>query len=768
MTIGQELDNEFDALYTICQELELKLKNNADELVSFMKLQTETNENVHQSLSAIETILTQYGNRLSVLEEYHSTPIPPEPTPEPEPDIFPWPVYLLDLASNALMPLKSKSIEIDYDSNFTIQVGDGEALDVGRPVKFYLNGGLIGQENNVPIHAAGDNNPISFVYGPNSVKIEAGDGKTAEFLITKKETNPNPIPEPTPTNYEMQVGPWFPATFNLEDVFINFINPSFIIWEGGGMDTPALIENGYIDKDSGLPTGKSGSPTLQTGGFFDVGRYTDYMPLRDGDWVFECDAKATLKARNLRSDQQQQTDVGRLEFKRNAASGDTPWNERFILSDIDGPIKSLRLYRKEHEELIKSGKIYNPKFLENVSGYDIIRTMDLQSANAATIRSADDLATMKTPFWGSSDWSNAIGEDWRKWQNPFQGMPLEAVFKLGVESGKKVWMQCPITIGAPKPLFEFIRDDGRIDILADDFGKAAKEVAVEVIESTAWDDYADSLVQALIDSGYPEDRMLYISLANEVWNWVSHYFLTTKYAEHIGNGLKDYTEFGAGGARYGYGILLSRLYFAISNSLKKVNRNQEVTYVNESQAVWLDMTTISLKAMKSYFKKVGENWDDHKSSFGVSVATYWGWEDPTIYGVDVNNLNELENFFINGDVSQQGTLKSVVKVIGDTKTEAEKYGLKFIGAYEGGPHFGKPRSMDDGKYKEFVWGEKGGNVNYQINKALVDKYPGIILSNYALAGVSGGQPWFEDILNPDGPLNASWQRLIAEKNINEN
>lgn len=751
MTIGQDLDNEFDALYSICQELEVKLKNNADELVSFMNLQKEMNENIHQSLSAIETILTQYGNRLSVLEEYHSTPTP-------EPNVFPWPVYILDLTSNALMPLNTNSIELDYYNNsaYTIQVGDGEALDVGRPVKFYLNGGLIGQENHIPIHAAGDNNPIQFIDGTNNVKIESGDGKIAEFAIIKKkyDTSP-PVISGIP---QSQVNPWWPIIQNTEEPFINLIKAGRNYWEGGGMKFIELIGNGYIDTKTGYPLSLPNGEALKTVGYFTPDQFTSQTnPHWDGNWVLECDGDVTLGILHAPSNLVKRIRNNRIEFTRNETTRDF---FQFTIKEMNGPISNFRLYRKENEEAIKAGKIYNPKYIEAISKYDIVRTMDLQSVNGSIIGKVEDFATLDSMSWSDNDWSAATGEPHFQVPSLFQSQPLEATFAIAIESGCKLWHQAPITLGMTDKLFSYRPDNDRIDIWASNFAEGAKLKAREILESNEWDRYADAFVEAIINSGYPEDRPIYTSLANEVWNYAGHYFLTTVYAQRMGDALAP--QFGmpnGGGFRAGYGILLGRYKLAIDAALKRANRNQKIVFVVEGQAAWIEMTGYALEPLNRYLETIGENWNDHKDDFGVSVASYWGYnEGVDASGIDPNDLNALKNHFLNGSENLLGTKANVIKLFKGAISEANKYGVKFIGAYEGGPHFSKPSTMTKANYDTFMWGEYGAEVNVEINKALIDEFGDNIISNYALDGPAYGQPWFEGYSTP---YKKSWDDILA-------
>jgi hypothetical protein len=66
-------------------------------------------------------------------------------------------------------------------------------------------------------------------------------------------------------------------------------------------------------------------------------------------------------------------------------------------------------------------------------------------------------------------------------------------------------------------------------------------------------------------------------------------------------------------------------------------------------------------------------------------------------------------------------------------------------------------------YAGFVWGAEGGRVNYEVNRAIADAFPGFILSNYVLAGPPGGQPWFEGLYGADNPYERSWEPFLNAK-----
>ncbi|WDI31045.1 hypothetical protein PUV54_13900 [Hyphococcus flavus] len=559
----------------------------------------------------------------------------------------------------------------------------------------------------------------------------------------------------------LQVGPWYPAPSNIEEPYINIIHASEMRWSGGDMHTADLLENGYIDLVTGLPSSLPNKNTLTSDVYFTANDKTFY----DGNWVLEWEVadneRADLSMLYVADHLQKKTDRNRVEFKRDAASGATPYHAAIQIKRLDAPLTALRLYRAENETALHEGKIYNPVFIEAVSEYDIIRMMDLQEANRALVRGISDVASNDAAYWGNKSWESFVGADRAPLRPPYQSMPFDAVFSLGVEADSALWVHAPITLGSDLDIFSS-------DIFDQDVGKWLNNISAQVrlnatatLENQAWDVYADRFVQALILSDYPEDRPLYVTLANEVWNFAGQYNLTTRYALALGQGLAP--EIGGGDARTGYGAASARWKLALDAALERADRNQRLIYVVESQAANPSTTHEALRAAKTYLMTQGEDWAAHSASFGVSVASYWGSVDFFKSSIDPNDTGAIATWVLEGPPNHIATLPWVLRMWKAHAALAENFGVPFIGAYEGGSHFEKPAEMRREIYKSFIWGEEdglsGGDVNLAVNQALAEAFPGVILSNYVLAGPTGGQPWFEGPIGVENPYEKSWGRL---------
>ncbi len=557
----------------------------------------------------------------------------------------------------------------------------------------------------------------------------------------------------------IQVGPWMPQTANTEEPFINIMHASHVSWtERDEVNTAELYANGTLDPETGFPRSLPNG-WMRTGVYFATWPDKSHWA---GDWVLEWEtedqSKADISLHWFPENQVRRVGRNRIEFWR------TPTNDHAAIGirRLKSPLTALRIYRKENETALRAGKIYNPRFIDEVRKYHVVRTMDLQEANRSAITRAGDVAGMDACCWNNIAW----GYPPRKIDHPFRSMPLEAVVALAVEADNMLWHHAPLELGAPKDLFDpgiMTEDDD--DAVAGAWRSLARENAAEILASPEWDAYADKFVAALHSAGYPEDRPLYTTISNEVWNASFHYFTSTNYAWGLGQGLYDNGLF-----RHGYGAAMARWKLALDGALERAGRAQPVIYVVEGQAANPSTTPQALGAMRDYLEKNGEDWGNHSDQVGVSVASYWGgmpnwraagpvdeWRNPT-----PQFWQRVEHRILNGPASELATKAWILARFADHARESAKYGVKIIGAYEGGSHLEKPHEMPGEAYAAWHWGEAGARVNKAVNDALSEAYPGIVLSNYVLAGPKGGQPWFEGEYGDESAMNQSWADYLRQ------
>ncbi|MHA7872851.1 MAG: hypothetical protein ACX939_10920, partial [Hyphococcus sp.] len=252
--------------------------------------------------------------------------------------------------------------------------------------------------------------------------------------------------KPSPAD-TLQVGPWVPFPGNVEEPFVNIIHASEVSWtETNDVNTQALYDAGAIDPRTGLPR-KLPKGWMRTGVYFSSWPDKSHWA---GDWVLEWETaepnKADLKIHWFPDSQQRRVGRNRVEFTRSATND----HAAIAIERLGSPLTALRLFRKENEAAIRAGKLYNPRFIEKVSKFHVVRTMDLQETNRAAIIRADDIADIESCCWNNIVWNFPP----RKTSHPFRSMPLEAAFALAVEADTMLWHHAPIELGAPKQMID--------------------------------------------------------------------------------------------------------------------------------------------------------------------------------------------------------------------------------------------------------------------------------------------------------------------------
>ncbi len=538
---------------------------------------------------------------------------------------------------------------------------------------------------------------------------------------------------------KIQGGPWFLSPWNIESAPANFMHANTMLWWEGPPNNKKRLDAQYISSETGLPH------SLPRGTFATTAYYWNVAGF-DGTWVLEAIGDARVSPGLARN--QRRISKKRVEFVND------PSFRPVLYIQIDsigkGGLQGIRLYRKEDEARLKAGKHWSSAFVAEAAKYDVIRTMDLQNTNGAFVNEAADIPPVTYAFWGN------------KGGGPKVSLPLEALFALGVEADTEIWFQAPIHLGFPYNLGDPAITGGADGV--DSVRKVAGAHYEAIIASPEWDKYADDVVAALEASGYPETRTLYIGLGNEIWNFAGWGFrLQTHYADGIG---AAYIGKPGDHNRVGYGVLSARLMLAFDAAFARAGRDQARIHVIEGQAANDYATRRTLELAQRYIVKQGHNWNDYAPRMGVSIASYWGgywdkqmslpqWKD-AIAADPVAAAKARADFIIDGPAHIVGTKGWVVRQFARHKVQAEVFGVSVIGAYEGGSHDIKPAQIPGGFYNAYLWGPEGARVNEAVNDALVAAYPGIILSNYALAGRVGGQPWHDGPIGGDTEMQRSW------------
>ena len=597
---------------------------------------------------------------------------------------------------------------------------------------------------------------------------------------------PLPPVAPRDGDHRLQVGLNFTSQINMEWPFINLAKSNGAYWyaynRGGGATlSPSLIRNGHIDLQTGLPNSlpANGSFAVLGNWFVGVNKHPQYYA---GEYAIEWEGGARVSVNGQPASLVETRSPNRTEF---TFTEQTIGTRALLFSNLtQGGLKDLKVFRTEHEELLDRGEIWNPDFLDLLSDYHVIRTMDMQCTNNSPVRSFDDLATMQSAHWGGCHRS--------QWPAPpFYSIPYEALFNLGVKTGAEMWVHVPIEIGSLKHHShpDFAKDgltpETRFYEDADKFRAFVRENAVATLESPEWDKFADEFLERLIASGYPSDRPLYTELGNEVWNFASGFIFSTYYAFGIGEGLADAGILSrAPDPRYGYGALTARWALAMEAAMARRGVNYNIVYVSGSHTALAVRTRWALESMRDYFNHKGVNPGPYFERTGVALTTYSGalssFEDDYIGQLSKESLvpaweaeiardpegakRAVREHIVNGPQTSLATRDWILWKWRQHREEAAKFGVKVIGAYEGGSHLEPPRELLASPtftewWHDYHWGEYGADVMRQINDAVLAEFPDAILSNFLSVGSVGENPWVDGHYADETAVTRMWREF---------
>ncbi len=552
---------------------------------------------------------------------------------------------------------------------------------------------------------------------------------------------PGPTSPPAAGAYKFQGGPWFMRRWNTEGAPANLFKCNIGNWFVGDRTANLKLDEQYIDQATGMPMQiPAGVSKISSDYYFD--RPTGF----EGHWVVEAIGDNPIISAGLMPNVNKISDA-RFEFVVDGSFKPV----LTVVIDAIGPggLQDIILCRIEDEQRIKAGEKWGTRFLNEANRYDIIRTMDLQLTNGTFVNRANLIAPEGYKFWGSQG-------------HRYASLPLEHALKLGQEADCEIWLNAPLHLGFP-----YDWKDPRITGGANTLGSlqlVASQKVDEIFSSNEWDLYADRLVSSLTKANYDPNKMLYIELGNEIWNAGGYGFLLqTQYANGIGQHLTGNNHQN----KLAHGHLSMRLILAVEAAMQRAGLNQAITYVFAGQAAVAWGTKQYLIGADQFCKSRGLAFADYAAKIGVSVASYWGaswdkqmgfaaWNAAIAADPDAAAKTRAD-FLVNGPANSTGTLNWIVKQFHAHAAEAQKYGVKMIGAYEGGNHDSPPKQIPRSFYDQYAWGPEGARVNTEVQKALIAAFPGIILSNYVLFGpAKGGQPWHDG--SPENPtdMSRSW------------
>lgn len=579
------------------------------------------------------------------------------------------------------------------------------------------------------------------------------------------------LAEEQPRRHQLQLGVGYAAPYNLEEPFLNLAQLRAAGWEferqGGRMKPPEAVSGGYLDAGTWMPTAKAAG--------FRNGAIAQFFSNAEGlesfyadEWVIDWKGEAY-------GFMQGWDGRGKSERGRNSVTYSmTPQNFKkgsLRFSRFGDGFSDVRLYRKKYADRLARGEIWSPFFIDHARRYDVLRTMDIQSTNNSQIRRFDQIAAMNEP-WGQGGT--------RQWpEPPFFSAPYEALFDLGVRTGSKIWVTVPPQIGAPISWADpSLRKKDRPDRLNGElFTATTTNHARKTLESEEWDVFGREFAKRLAASGYPLDRPLYVELGNEMWNNAAGFFVSTAYARGVAKAFNDGWRVG-----HGYGVLSARMALAFEKGFAEQKIRPQIIYVLGTHTANPTRTRDALEGFAFY---VGESGGDAKALLrktGVATTNYFGkFSDLTTLLFGETPANEvaarwiaaakadpeglgrkISAHIIDGPASAKATSAWIVDYWGRHRKIALDFGSTFIGAYEGGSHLNLPGDLSKSPefmafWTEFHWGDQGADIARQINRRLIEAYPGVMISNFLSIGpLRGTAPWMDGHYIRPTPMMEMW------------
>ncbi|MEM9014094.1 MAG: hypothetical protein AAGB02_03200 [Pseudomonadota bacterium] len=577
------------------------------------------------------------------------------------------------------------------------------------------------EDRQISLRAAVDRNRARLTTAENAI-----DDLEGAIVSPPPEPEPEPAPDPVPENRPWQLGfcPWLTSFGNREEPFVNLLHAGEMQWSVDNLSSQAMYDRGHVDPVTMLPGGPEGRAWIKYGTFFTGDKRPWY-----GQWVLETDGDVDAEIWLLGSSMQVSAGPNRTEFTIDERDND---HDGVLIRRMGpGGLKRLAIYRKENETAYRNGEIWSPRYVEMVRRHDVFRDMNLTGAMESHIYSVDDIASVESAFWGNRLTRGGV-------RHPRRSIPREALINLAVKADVALWHNAPIELGA-----SFMGDHSGT---TEERKSLAAAYAAEVYQSPEWRRYAVDFVAALDAQDYPDHKPLYVTLGNEVdWNYVPPFIWNVEYLDGLGR-----TWFGGDhdGSRAN-GRLLAHFALILNEELKAAGRgDQPVTYVIESHTANTGRTTAELSAVKAEIESQSVNWNDMRHQFGVALTHYWSGSENRPDG------QSREDFLINGPDTVVATIPWILKKWAAHRDAAAIFGVKIIGAYEGGSHANEAARVAP----DWHWGEGGALVNTTLNEALISAYPGLILMNYAGAG-GRSEPWFDGDYGEANPMQQSWAKF---------
>lgn len=382
------------------------------------------------------------------------------------------------------------------------------------------------------------------------------------------------------------VNPTHSAYWAREDAFLNHIllaGQNYGAWAASGLIDPVAARFVKMPANGGIKIGAVRGGGVPGSGDFYKGRWIlDWEG--DGDLSIRGGVGATTRVSPTRIEEDYDPALHGL-------AAPNIWINRL------GPagVSNIRFYRAEHEPLLAAGEVFDPRWLADMSRFDIIRPMDWTGVNGDHELVAADRPPANRPFYHNGR------------------VPDDVIIRAAVDTGTQLWLNAPGLLGCPTQVAAILRDGS----IPQSQRVAAAEAAFdEVMASPEPLRWARQIVALLNAINYPPARPLFIELDNEVWN--TGFRVSTDFYSGIGRAVAARHGELAGTMRTGYGYQSARFAEAIAQALAEGGRAQQPwTMVLGAQTVTPSRTVDALEGVMAY------NGPEPMRRYGVATTSYF-------------------------------------------------------------------------------------------------------------------------------------------------
>lgn len=572
---------------------------------------------------------------------------------------------------------------------------------------------------------------------------------------------PSGVPTALPASYFPNTDDGLPITqINLHDnIYWTDDYPLLNLLKSGGwtakdsanadvMSYSEMLANGYVDPVTGDPTGiPPGATKLQSTIFRERAPYRPswsagtYRLRWDGQGYCQLWLNGTAIEANRTPNS--------VDFVFPASN---TAHDAIVITSIGPGFGNVRLYRAEFETNIETnGEVFDPNYLNLASAFKVIRPMDWNHANSSSAVDPDEIPQ----------------KSWFVWRP----ISIEAQFDLAMITNTALWINVPGFLGQAADIKNNLStwQPNNLQPYGYDHWDAP-------LYSDAMKRYCDRLAAAVIASGYPRNRCLYVELDNENWNI---YFKHASYFSGIGKAMngqaRPATSDGAGmppamtAGGYYSAFLMTQLQAAfeeagIADQVWIMVMGTQMGYVPASYPA-----DVKMQSFLKYFTDRGIDPTPWKQRCGLSGATYFyeviselrglyqgtAAERDSAWLAAIANPTQLKtdmkNWYLNTPASAGGqTIPQIIARRQEIIDYAAANGYLYIGEYEGGWHetVGSSTLTNDAGFKSFWFDDWRKSQEFQdVHTALYTQLRAqksdAMLSHYLSYGMEDfGAPWF--------------------------